>query len=290
MGKDESKSPSQWLSEHYRPTIYGLIIIVAMIPYLSPLGLPIQITSESQAFYNAINNLKDGNTVLVIYNWSSGNWGELGGAAITLSQQLALKHVKVVYVSMGVEGPLLVERVTTSQKGGVANSGKYGTDWVNLGFAPGGEQMLAAIMASPDGFYKTFGQKDYYGTSFSSLPIMKNVLDNKSIDFTAVVTSSGVINVVRQLYTPYKIPIVSACIGSDWPEIKLFINTGQVMGGLQSLRGSAEYEKITGFLGIATSSIEALSLNHLLLIGLLVVGNFIYLYYGRGANARGKGD
>lgn len=268
----------KWLGTHYRQEIYALLIIFGIFPYVYPLSLPLTISRDTLSFYNAINNLKQGSTVLVMYRWGSGNWGELGGCAIALNSQLAQRHLKIVFSSMGTVGPLLLERVIGMQTGGKAALGVYGVDWVDLGFAPGDEKMITAIMESPDGIWRTYGQKDNYGNNFKDLPIMAGVRDHNSIDLVVVLTANGIISHVRQVYIPYKVPILCASIGVDWPEVKTFIDSGMVVGGVASLRGSAEYERLTGFLGPATSAIAGISFNHVLLLGLLIVGNITYWY------------
>ena len=52
------------------------------------------------------------------------------------------------------------------------------------------------------------------------------------------------------------------------------------------MRGAAEYEKLIGILGTATTGMQAQSIVHILIIALVVLGNVGY-FLGRGRRKRG---
>jgi len=268
--------------------IYALIIIVMIFSYTNPILLPLNVDLETQAYYNTIVDLPAGKTILLAFAFDSGQWGALGGAAIATLNLLQTKNDKILISPFSsVEGGLMIQRCLGLQKGGYNALGKYGVDWVILPYGPGDETFYAAMMQEPNGMHTAQGNKDYFGTNMENLPIMDNVHSHKDIDLLICIGGAGAGHQVRQFGVPYGIPILVADIAVDWAELKMFIDNGAVKGGIKDAVGSAELEKLIGIPGIATSTVAGLSLNHLLIIGFIVVGNIQYLY-GRYKKRGGK--
>lgn len=214
---------------------------------------------------------------MVAHDYSAGNWGELAGGAVAVHNQLIQlkdKHFKIILTPLeSVDGALLIQRVLGLQIGGKDALGKYGVDWVFLGYVPGQETAYANMLAEPNGMHTTFGNKDYSGTDMKNLPIMDKIMDHRDINLIIYMTAAGPAHVVRQFGVPYKILCLSVDIGVDWPEAKMFYDNGSLKGALKSSVGAAEYEKLIGLPGLATTSVNGLSFNHLLIIGFIVLGN-----------------
>ena len=86
---------------------------------------------------------------------------------------------------------------------------------------------------------------------------------------------------------PYGIPIIDVAIGVDWQEAQMYFDNGALKGALKSSVGGAEYESLVGVLGLATTSIGGLSLNHLLIIFFIILGN-IQFFLSRNKKGGGK--
>lgn len=283
----------EWLKviNNQTKVIFAILIFVAIIPNVIPISLPIIITQPTQDFYDTIKNLPEGSTVMVGHGYSSGNWGELGGGVIAVHNQLIQlgdKHFKVILTPLeSIDGALLIQRVLGLQIGGKDALGKYGVDWVFLGYVPGQETAYANMLSEPDGMHTTWGNKDYYGTDMKNLPIMDNILDHRDIDLFIYMTAAGPMHAVRQFGVPYQIPILSVDIGVDWPEAKMAYDNRALKGALKSTVAASEYEKLLSLPGLASSTVGGLSFNHLLIIGFIILGNIQY-FLGRRKKEGGK--
>ena len=60
------------------------------------------------------------------------------------------------------------------------------------------------------------------------------------------------------------------------PKYYAFVDAGQFVGLLGGMKGAAEYELLVGKSGKAVKGMGAQSLVHLLIIGLVIVGNIGY--------------
>jgi len=57
-----------------------------------------------------------------------------------------------------------------------------------------------------------------------------------------------------------------------------FYTSGQIFGLANGLRGAAEYEILSGNLGTAVASNDAISTSHVLILAFIVAGNVLYFY------------
>lgn len=261
----------EFWEQYYRQVLYTLMILVTVLVFVHPIGLPLKVTSNSVKFYDAVEALPPGSIVTIDVKYGGGAWGEVGSANIAFVKHCIKKDLRMVFFSINLEGPLMLEKVLTGA-GGKEALGVYGVDWVNLGYMPGVEAALASMMQSPDGWHKTF-EYDHYGNKVSTLPLMEDLWDWQDVDLAAEFITGSLLPTVNQWYVPYKTPIVCSAIGANTPETKMYYDAGQVVGYLGSMRGSAEYEKLTGFYGDALSSVEALSLVLSLGAVSIIVGN-----------------
>lgn len=265
--------------KHYREVIFSIIILLAVWSNVSPIPLPIAVSDDDKRYFDTINSLNPGDHVYYYTNLGASSWGELAGGAISTLEHLAIKKAKIIICSGVTDGPPTVEKMLTIIKGGRAVLGVYGTDWVHLGYAPGDETGIAAMMAEPNGLVTTFGNKDYYGNTLMDMPIFNEpgaATDHRNIKLCINIGQSGNDHVVRQMKIPYGIPILGIDAGNMWPEAKAYIANGMVVSALKSLIGCAAHEYLIGIPGLATAAVVALSTNHLFLFAIFVIGNIEY--------------
>jgi len=112
----------------------------------------------------------------------------------------------------------------------------------------------------------------------TGFPIMQDVKTAEDIDLLISFETGtpGLPEWVRQWGTPYGTPMIMGCIGVMVPEVAPYLQTGQLSALIPGLTASAEYEQILKHPGLATAGVDAISISHLLVIVLVIVGNAAY--------------
>jgi hypothetical protein len=181
------------------------------------------------------------------------------------------KGIKIVFTSPTPVGEEFSKQLTSE----LVNKGaKYGEDVVDLGYLPGGEPTVAAVLSD---FHKS-APVDYKGTAVAELPLMTRVKSGADLAIVVVVTGDAS---APDMYTRQMKPYPNCMLtfssqGTLWPKIQTYLPTGQVKAAINSQRGAAEFELLTGLKGRAAASMDATSIAWLVFIGLIVFGNLAY--------------
>jgi hypothetical protein len=139
----------------------------------------------------------------------------------------------------------------------------------------GDEASMAAFAAD---IHKTFSV-DYRGKDIASLPMMEDIKTIKDVGLIVEVFSStpGAQPWIRQIADPYDVPMTSTCTANNIATLAPFVQSKQLIGLVAGLRGGAEYELLIKQPGFAVAGMDAQSMTILTILGLVVVGNIIYL-------------
>jgi hypothetical protein len=268
------------LSKLYKDprTIYTLLSLALIVPYLNPVGLPISISSQTSEAFDLINSLESGDVVMFSVDISSGAWGELAaGGKVLLQNCFKIPGIKIVLVNFDPQGQIFAGTLLDS----IDKFGKeYGKDYVLLGFVPGGKSVGGAALA--DDIHGVFS-KDFYGTSIDSLEMMSNI--NNHEDITMVIDvdwGAGAEAFLYQWVGPYGTTLVAHLTNQMAPTFEPHYNAGNVKGFIVGVRGAAEYELLAEEPGVGVATTDALSTSHLLVVISIIVGNVIYFMNKRG--------
>lgn len=257
-----------------RRWVYLLSWLFVLFPLIFPLGLPVPINKESQQWFKAISDIPDGSTVVFAPMYGTSGMPELFPMTIATMHQLWSKDVKVIVVSFWAEGPLVFTQLLAQMD--PASYGKvYGEDWINLGYIPGSEP---AMRAFGDDMAKAVAKDYIQGKNLSEFPIMQTVNSANDIDLIISIETGtpGLTEWLRQWNEPYKVPIVVGCIGVSAPGMAPFLQSGQLSALLPGLTSSAEYELLLNRKGLAIAGVDAVSMSHILVVILVVLGNIGY--------------
>jgi hypothetical protein len=166
-------------------------------------------------------------------------------------------------------------------------------DFVNLGFQAGNEGVMKVGLTD---FTKAF-PKDARGQAAADLPILEGVRTVR--DFPLLVNVSagypGSKEWVQYVVSASEgsVKMIAGCTGVQTPQMYPYY-PGQLAGLLGAIKGAAEYENLlNGVMGgdPAPKYLEAQRrmapqlFGHLLLVGLIVVGNLIQFMGRRGTRA-----
>ena len=151
---------------------------------------------------------------------------------------------------------------------------EYGVDWVFLGWAAGGGEVVAAAVALD---IHAVYPLDYYGDPIDSLPLMQEVHSVDDIDF--LISSSGALSLLRQFNSPYGTPMIAGASGLKTAEYLPFYNPLQLKGIVMGMGGAAQYERLLvndgheKNLGIGTQTMDSMSGAYLVVIFSMLVSN-----------------
>ena len=272
----EKKSIMDILANIPEQYVYLFLAIIIIAPLLRPIGLPIPITTETNLFYKAVDELQPGDTVFYAFDAGSMTWMEQGlGATIVLRHILMKPGVRIVGATIGAEGPMFWD-TTIAKLGGYSSFGKeYGKDVVWLGFFSGGETATSAL--GRDIRSATNGV-DAYGATFETLQLMSEV--NQATDFKILVVLSygGTWSTwMNQWQMPYGIKEYVIPLAGVVADMRPNIRAGQIQSIINGARGAAEYELLLHQPGRAAAGMDAQSLGHIYVGILIIVGNLAYL-------------
>ena len=257
-----------------RRWVYLLSWLFVLFPLIYPLGLPVPINKESQQWFKAISDIPDGSTVVFSPMYGTSGMPELFPMTLATMHQLWSRDIKVIVVSFWAEGPLVFTQLL-AQMDPTSYGKVYGVDWINLGYIPGSEP---AMRAFGDDMAKAVAKDYIEGKNLSEFPIMQTVNSANDIDLIISIETGtpGLTEWLRQWNEPYKTPIVVGCIGVSAPGMAPFLQSGQLSALLPGLTSSAEYELLLNRKGLAIAGVDAVSMSHILVVALVVLGNIAY--------------
>ena len=255
-----------------RRVIYTLLFIVLLIPMFRPLGIPLSINQTTQTVFDIIENLDPSkDVVLFAIDYSPGGSPDVHPQAVAVAEHLRRRGLKTIMVAFVDAGAMFGEQIldVMEPKGWV-----YGTDVVNLGYMAGMETGVKNFAQNPGGSFTV----DIRGNNVASMPIMQGITHIK--DFAFIIDfqtgAPGYQEFLRQVQGPYGVKYAAGIVTVSVPNVLPFVQSGQISGLLQGLRGAAEYEMLLEAPAGGAAKMDAQSLGHLLIIAFIIVGNVSY--------------
>lgn len=265
-----SKSGTPTMLERIdRRWIFLIIIILCILPVVRPLGLPIQIEPATLGVYNTIQNLKPGDIACITVDYGGGSAAELYPQDVDLAKILLARDCKLIIVCFDPAGPQMGNNVL--QDSGYVAAKTYGVDYVNLGYIAGTEAGMSAFAKD----IRATIQSDFYGTPLSQLSIMNNVNTENDIKFLAFTTSTSQDMYIRQ-FSGHTTQVVGCIQALYYSIMAVYMNSHQIIGFVNGLRGDAEIELLTGYPGTGVITMDQTSITHLFAVALIVIGNVGY--------------
>ena len=253
--------------------VYLMIIVLCGVVVLYPLGLPLTINESTEHFYDTLNNIPEGSVIL----WNEGYMVSsfVSGSQIALYRKyfdlMREKDVNVIFVSSCVDGPLGGALIQKMLDAGVDKTDTvYGTDYVNLGWLPGFEAVLAAIAQD----IQSVTQEDAYGTSITELDLMKGLTTD---DLYLLGFSCGVsVDPWMRQWGPLGKPILMIGGENLIAQAMGYVEAGTVEAYLNGGRGNAEFEQLYGYFTLQTAIMDAKNLMSIYGIVLMILSNIIF--------------
>jgi hypothetical protein len=271
----QGKSIWDTLGDIPREVLYGILLVVFVIPMIYPLGLPVPISANVLKWYKTIDELPPGSVVMIDFGYSGGGEPELGPMAVAVYHHMFKKGgIKVICMSTSIEGPQLwdkaIAEIRPEQRYGV----EYGVDYINIGYITGGETAMAAVGKD----LRATTSTDYKGNSLDQYSIMDGLVDAHSFDLLICYTTGGDQSEgwVRQWYTVYGTPYMCSVLAMMVPTMLPYMNAGQII----SVTSGAQAGEMEGLVHVPARGIKSadvITLTHMLCVVYVIIGNVAYI-------------
>ena len=277
-----------------RRIIFLIVGLSVLIPLLKPewIDLPIRPTPESQIVFDEINKLNAGDKMRLSFEYSPSTKPEIHPMAIAILKHLYAKNIQVYGFALWPDGNFMSTEAFSEVSDDYDK--KYGVDYVNLGYKPGGEAVIKGIASD----IRTLYTVDLQGTSISDIPMMKDVVNIEDFDFVFSLSAGypGSKEWVQYACDPNNIPLSTGCTSIQVTDIMPYVENDQIRGILAGMPGAAEYEslveaelqkmEISGKPGEASGMMAAQSIAHVVIVLFIIFGNISY-FITRKKNRKG---
>lgn len=255
-----------------RRWIFLCIALAAFLPFVTGLkflnGQPSPTTLD---VYHFIEAMPAGAVVMIAYDYGPAGMPEMHPMAKAITRQAFKRKLRVVAVTIHQQGPLMADDVFAT----VAPECKarYGVDYVNLGYKPGGSSVIMGMGSAIHEVYPT----DTKGTPLASLPVMKGVTNFDQVGILIDLATGGTpgawIAFAHQRYRVKMAAGITAVMATDYYP---YYQTGQLVGLLNGMRGAAEYETLIGHQDTGALGMSSQSVAHVVIILFVLLGNVGY--------------
>ena len=277
-----------------RRIIFLIVGLSVLIPLIQPewVDLPIRPTPESQIVFDEINKLNAGDKMLLSFEYSPSTKPEIHPMAIAILKHLYAKNIQVYGFALWPDGNFMSTEAFSEVSDDYDK--KYGVDYVNLGYKPGGEAVIKGIASD----IRTLYPADLQGTSINDIPMMKDVVNIEDFDFVFSLSAGfpGSKEWVQYACDPKNIPLSTGCTSIQVTDIMPYVENDQIRGILAGMPGAAEYEslveaelqkmEIAVKPGEASGMMAAQSIAHVVIVLFIIFGNISY-FITRKKNRKG---
>ncbi len=257
-----------------RRIIYLLILLSVVLPLIRPVGFPVEPSEPVIEAFRLLEELPADSLILMSFDYGPSTKIELHPTALATCDQILRQNKKVAFMALYPEGQAIIDEVIVTMQR-LHPEKSYGVDYVNLGYKAGNETVLVRMGLD----FRSQFPTDTRGTPLSDIPMLRRVTQLSQFDMVGTYSSGfpGALEHIRITATQYGRPLVVAATAVMTPQYFPYYDSGQVKGLVGGLRGAAEYEKLTGFQGDATAGMDAQSIAHFTIAGLIIFANVLAL-------------
>ncbi|MFI4851486.1 MAG: hypothetical protein ACIAZJ_20410 [Gimesia chilikensis] len=277
----------QFLQNLDRRWIFLLMLFAVAIPIIMGTTFPEKPSEQVMSVFHAVDDLPDGSNIFIALDYDPASEGELQPMASAFTRHCALKKHNIYFMTLWPQGVPMIQRSVDILEDEFPDTykGKYGTKYVNLGFRTGNEGVIKLVVEDLKKSYST----DINSTNLDNIPLTKNLKNIQQVDLLVNVSAGYPGSKEWVLYgsAPFDIPTVVGCTGVQAPIMLPYIPK-QLIGMIAAIKGAAEYEQaiINAYPQLEKNPAAKEGLRrmgpqlvaHVLLIGLIVLGNVIYFW------------
>lgn len=272
------------LSSIDRRIVYLAVFAAVILPFILPIPLPIYISKESRELYEWVENIPNGSTIILTFDYYPSTIAEVEPMSRAAIKHCWSKDIKLVSMStVPLGGPSITARVLDEMATGWAveelgREMKYGVDYINLGYKP---DYKAVILGMGENFRKIY-PTDFRGVSLDDYEIMRDVNSYDDVEFLFIVSDNGIVDEwVTIANRQFGLPLGAGVTAVMAPKFYSYLQSNQMVGLLGGMKGGAEYEKLIDREGMSTVFMGPQSSVHMIIIIFILIGNTAYFLGGR---------
>jgi len=279
-----------------RRWVFLFLIIVCVWANYSEMEIPILVVPESEAIYDFIDSLPEGDIVFVAIDYDPNSWAELHPMTFAIVEHCWRKKLKVIFTALSQQGPGMADQAIRDLTDSLALDREYngvmyegreivnGIDYCFLGYKP---YYGLVILGMGQDFRLPF-PSDYYGMPLDSVPMMKGVINYDQV--ACVVSISG--GTIADAWVSYGqgrfgFPLFFGLTGVMTAQYYPFLGSGQVSGLMGGLLGAAMYEELADNPGRGMDGMRIQLMAHSVIILFIIIGNVGYFVERRRKKRQG---
>ncbi|MBD3160512.1 MAG: hypothetical protein GF346_00200 [Candidatus Eisenbacteria bacterium] len=257
-----------------RRVIFLIIALSVALPILLPLNLPIGASREADAYYEAMEALRPGETMIFSFDYEPDTMAELDPMSLATLRHAFRKDVRVIALTNYAGGAGIAERIL--HEAAEEHGKEYGTDYVFLGYNP---DWSATMLRMGESIRRTF-PTDHYRTPTDEIPLLAEVDSYANVPLLVTVTASALAEYwVIWAGGKFDQKVIAGATAIQAVLVYPYFQTGQLSGFLGGLKGAAEYERSIDVDGAGVRGMDAQSMAHLLIVVFILIGNVAFLLH-----------
>jgi hypothetical protein len=260
------------LSALDRRVLFAVMMIIQAITLMVPLGLPTVLEPMVKDAYDRIEATPTDGVIFVGFECAPGMWSEQKPPVLALMRHVISRQLKFIGETVTPDAPPLWEELMADLKPDLdANGYVYGEDYAWCGFFAGTASAVISLAQDFDGMVTA----DAYGTPTSQLPIFQGLetIDDFNKEYSLLLGGCGQgYYYLENMAANYGARFVFCPTGKCAVDYLLYYTGGYFKGVIGGLIGGAQYEKLIGRLGAASSQNDMISIS--------VLTNFVFLLLG----------
>lgn len=258
-----------------RRVLYVIMMLVVVYAFVNPMGLPVSISANTRAAFNAVNALPPGSVLVMSMDYGASAIPELEPAAKAMFHQALTNNVRVMFMGMWVQAGDMTERILADVLPHFPNK-VYGVDFVNVGYKPGSALLLERMVADIKGAALDICHR---GQKLSEMPFFAEFTNLSQAAFWVCYGAGdpGSADWIKVVRDPLGVPGTVSLTSVSIPGNMIYVQSGQITGIIGGMRGAAEYELLSGRPGRAIAGMDAQSLTHVLILAFIALGNVAFL-------------
>ena len=263
-----------------RRIIFILVALAVIIPTLLKVSFPITVSEPTRKLYDYIEDLPSGSTVLIAFDYGPSSMAELQPMGMAFLRHCFQKKIRVIGMTLVTDGATLGYEIM--QEAAKTTDAIDGEDYVYLGFRPGTIQVMLGMGTTINSIFESDYSESRKGKPLAEIPMMAEIKNYDQIDLVLDLASSSTTEAwIAYINTRYNQKIAAGVTGVIISQMYPYLQTGQLIGLMPGLLGAAEYEKLIDSPAKATTGMSVQSFVHLLVFGLVILGNIAFFIQKR---------
>ncbi len=284
-----------------RRLIFILVLVTLSLPLLLRWSVPPVRMTAAELLFNEIEKIPTdvpGKIVYLALDYGPGTKAESGSQAKALIEHLMRRRIKFLVTAQVLDAAPIINSIPDEVAAGLMElypneKWEYGIDWVNMGYTAGAGLNIqnVAKAASIPNFFK----RDARGNSTAEIPLFNGVTSIESVSALIQITAYvGTLESYLQFFAneKYRPIFLHGCTSIATPQSFIYLDSGQIKGLLEGIAGAAWYGKLLSDKYPDRPVDDSVVINttlgvaHLLVILLIVAGNFVGIFGTRASKRR----